>query len=163
LELFNFTPHLADLPSDFPFLDVLSRNYIPKFWEEILFEAILLKLEKFGSIHSRDEARTTNTPKNWDVSWTSSSAANRAPEHDLHSNLASNLLKLGPKLRFKLHPSWLSVNHPNVESLDRWYLHWRAKRMHVTNGRASQLDARFLHYFSVDYLSKYAIRESYFQ
>jgi len=108
LEPSNFTLHLADLPSDFPFLDVLFCNYIPKIWEEILFEAILLKFEKFGSIHSRDEARTTNTLKKWDVSWTSSSAANRAPEHDLHSNL----LKLGPKLRFKLHPSWLTVNHP---------------------------------------------------
>ena len=63
-------------------------NYIPKFWEEILFEAVLLKFEKIGSIHSRDEARTTNTPKNWDVSWTSSSAANHAREHDLHTNLA---------------------------------------------------------------------------
>ena len=42
-------------------------------------------------------------------------------------------------------------------------LHWRAKRMHVTNDRASQLDARFLHYFSADYQSKRAIRESYLQ
>ena len=54
---------------------------------------------KMGSIHSRDEARTTNTPKKWDVSWTSSSAANRAREHDLHTNLAQ---------------TWLTVNHPNV-------------------------------------------------
>ena len=63
MELSNFTLHLPDLPSDFPFLDVLSRDYVPKIWEEILFEAVLLKFEKIGSIHSRDEARTTNTPK----------------------------------------------------------------------------------------------------
>ena len=67
MELSNFTLHLADLPSDFPFLDVLSGNYIPKFWEEILFEAVLLKFENFGSVHARDEARTTNTPKKWDL------------------------------------------------------------------------------------------------
>ena len=119
MELSNFTLHLADLPSDFRLLDVLSRNYIPKIWEENLFEPVLLEFEKIGSIHSRDEARTTNILKKWDVSWTSSSAANRAPEHDLSthqlgSNFTSNLLKLGPKLRFKLHPSWLTVNHPNV-------------------------------------------------
>ena len=92
MELSNFTLHLADLPSDFPFLDVLSRNYIPKIWEENLFELVLLEFEKIGSIHSRDEARTTNRLKKWDVSWTSSSAANRAPEHDLHTNLAQTSL-----------------------------------------------------------------------
>jgi len=92
LELSNFTLHLADVPSNFPFLDVLSRYYIPKIWEENLFEVVLLKFEKFGLIHSRDEARTTNTPKKWDVSWTSSSVANRAPEHDLHTNLAQTWL-----------------------------------------------------------------------
>ena len=34
-----------------PLLDVLSRNYIPNFWEENVFEALLLKFEKIGSIH----------------------------------------------------------------------------------------------------------------
>ena len=46
--------------SNFTFLNVLPPNYIPKFWEENLFEAVLLKFEKIGSIHSRE----TNTPKN---------------------------------------------------------------------------------------------------
>ena len=33
--------------SNFTFLDVLPPNYIPKIWEEILFEAVLLKFGKW--------------------------------------------------------------------------------------------------------------------
>ena len=55
----------------------------------------------------------------WPRSWDQSRDANRAPDNDLHTNLAksaqlrvSNLIKLEPKLEPKLGSSWATVNHP---------------------------------------------------